>query len=68
MRVLANENTPRSADSMQIYLNGKLEITRYNTDRLDESLPLAPGSHTIEVKAWYSDGTNNAASHTFTVR
>jgi hypothetical protein len=68
VRVIANENTSRSADSMQIYLNGEVVYTQYYTDRLDTSLTLAPGSYVIEVKAWYSDGTYNPASHTFTVR
>jgi hypothetical protein len=52
---------------MQIYLNGSAVYTQYNTDRLDKDLTLGPGSYMIEVKAWYSDGTNNATSHTFTV-
>ncbi|MFP5288816.1 MAG: hypothetical protein ACLGI9_23975, partial [Thermoanaerobaculia bacterium] len=67
-RVLAHENTSRNATSMQYVLDSAGGPTIYNTDVYDALIDAGPGTHTLIVKAWYSDGTLNESRHTFTVR
>jgi hypothetical protein len=68
VRVLADENTSRSATSMKLYLDGVGSNTLDNTDSYDVTIDAAPGSHSLTVKAWYSDGSLNSSSLTFLVR
>lgn len=59
VHVVATENTSRSATSMQIYLDSVLVNTTPNVDALDTFVDAGCGAHTLVVKAWYADGTNN---------
>ncbi|HZF10567.1 MAG TPA: hypothetical protein VFE33_17415 [Thermoanaerobaculia bacterium] len=68
LHVLANENTSRSAISMQVFLDGTAGPTLANSDSLDTQVEVTPGSHTLDVKATYSDGTSSTATATFSVR
>jgi hypothetical protein len=67
LRVLANENTSKSATSFQVFLDG-VAGPSVASDSLDTSIEVTPGSHTVDVKATYGDGTSNTATATFTVR
>jgi hypothetical protein len=58
IHVVACEDTPAPATSMQIYLDGQLSVDRLTVECLDEQVPAAPGAHQIAVKAWYADGSN----------
>lgn len=67
VHVVASESSCRSADSMQIYLDNTKVFTQYNTDSIDTYVDANCGSHPFTVKAWYSDGTNQATSYTINV-
>jgi hypothetical protein len=68
IRVLANENTSRSATSMKLYLDGVGSNTLYNTDSYDVTVDTAPGVHSLTVKAWYTDGSLSSSNLSFTIR
>ncbi len=69
VHVVATENTSRSATSMQIYRDGTLVVTTPNVDALDTFIDAGCGAHTLTVKAWYADGTNNPVTvHTTVLR
>lgn len=65
--MIACENTPAAATSMQIYLDGTL----YRVEAIDvealEQVTAGSGVHQIAVKAWYADGSNNLTLITDTV-
>ncbi len=67
VHVVASENTAAAATSMQIYLDSTLVNTTYNVDSLDTYVNAGCGAHTITVKAWYADGTNNPTAVSVTV-
>ena len=60
VRVIAEENTEAPASAMQVYLDGVLVLERFIAEKLDEPIDASPGPHVIEVKAWYSDGSNQS--------
>jgi hypothetical protein len=68
LRVVANENTSRTASTLRVYLDGVAGPSVSNSDLLDTNIEVTPGSHSIEVRATYSDGTTNSATATFTAR
>jgi hypothetical protein len=68
LHVLADENTSRSATSMQVFLDGAAGPISANSDRLDTQVEVTPGAHSLDVKATYSDGTSSTATAAFSVR
>ena len=56
------------ARAMQIYLDGVLHVDRQNVQRLDEQVTAVAGPHEVEVKAWYSENSNERAIARVTVK
>ncbi|MFL6236360.1 MAG: Ig-like domain-containing protein [Thermoanaerobaculia bacterium] len=56
--VTASEGTSKVPDSMLVYLDGNSIYKGYGVESLSLSVDAAPGTHTVLVKAYYSDGTS----------
>ena len=62
-QVAATENTTKSTDSMLLYLDGTSIYKAYKTEAIDTgaNVSVPAGTHTLVVKAYYSDGSNASA-------
>jgi hypothetical protein len=59
-QLTATENTAKSTDSMLIYLDGTSIYKAYKVESIDTgaNVSVPAGTHTLLVKAYYSDGTS----------
>ncbi len=57
VHVSGYENSGTATD-MQIYLDGGLVYDKANVQTITEDIAMSAGSHSLTVKAWYSDGSD----------